>query len=317
MQSFRERCVEVSGDLSRERVDTLQVNLGKLCNQACRHCHVEAGPRRTEIMSGETAERIMDWLAATDIPALDLTGGAPELAPCFRGMVERAVALGRQVIVRHNFTVQQETGQDDLPDFFARHGARVIGSLPCYLEQNVDQQRGSGAYAGSLAGLRALNTVGYGRPDSGLALDLVYNPLGPSLPPDQVTLREAYAVHLRETYGIVFNQLLTITNVAINRFRGQLERDGRLADYERLLRDRFNPATVPHVMCRNMISVDWLGYVYDCDFNQMLGLRLGNGSSRKLWSLRAAELLGEILTGPHCFACTAGCGSSCGGALAV
>jgi len=314
--TFRDRVEAVLPQFGRERVDTLQVNVGKLCNQACVHCHVEAGPQRTEIMSQATADRILDWFAATDIATLDITGGAPELTPCFRSLVRRGHELERCLIVRHNLTVQQVDGQADLPEFFAAHGVRVIASLPCYLEENVDQQRGTGAYAGSLAGLKRLNKVGYGQPGSGLVLDLVYNPLGPSLPPNQESLREAYADHLGREHGLVFNDLLTITNQPIRRFRHQLERDGQLESYQQLLEASFNPATVPALMCRSQLSVDWLGYVYDCDFNQMLDMRLGNGSAPKLWSLPLDQMFGEIRTGPHCFACTAGAGSSCGGAIA-
>ena len=315
MVTFHAQVTQVLPRFARERLETLQVNVGKLCNQACVHCHVEAGPQRTEIMAQPTADRIVEWYASTDIPVLDITGGAPELTPCFRSLVVRARGLGRQVIVRHNFTVQQVEGQQDLPEFFAGHGVRVIGSLPCYLEENVDQQRGAGAYAGSIAGLRRLNEVGYGQPGSGLRLDLVYNPLGPSLPPDQAALRADYAAHLQQEHGIVFNDLLTITNQPIKRFRHQLERDGQFGTYQALLQANFNPATVPALMCRSTVSVDWLGYVYDCDFNQMLEMRLGNGSAPRLWEVEPAALLAEIRTGPHCFACTAGAGSSCGGAL--
>ena len=310
-----EECVERAGSrLTRTRLDTLQVNLGKLCNQACLHCHVEAGPRRTEVMTQAVADRVGAWFAATDIAALDLTGGAPELAPPFRGLVTSARQAGREVIVRHNFTVQQAPGQADLPEFFRAHGVHVVGSLPCYLEENVDAQRGRGAYAGSIAGLRRLNEVGFGVPGTGLRLDLVYNPLGPALPPPQADLRAAYAEHLADQWGIVFNDLLTLTNMPIKRFREQLAREGTAERYHRLLVDSFNPATLPNVMCRSLISVDWQGYVYDCDFNQMLDLPCPAGR-RRLWDVAPTDLLREIGTGPHCFACTAGAGSSCGGAL--
>lgn len=317
MTTFAERVAECCGGLRRERLETLQINVGRQCNQACVHCHVDAGPQRSEVMSADTAERVLDWLAAGAVPTVDITGGAPELAPCFRRLVRRSRELGRAVIVRHNLTIQQVEGYGDLPEFYAEQGVRVIASLPCYLMENVDAQRGRGAYEGSIAGLRRLNAVGYGRPGSGLVLDLVYNPLGPALPPPQAVLKEAYAAYLGEHYGIVFNDLLTITNVAINRFRHQLERDGRLAEYERLLETSFNPATVPALMCRRLLSVDWLGYVYDCDFNQMLEWRIGNGRALRLWDLTPDDLVGaEVLTGRHCYACTAGAGSSCGGALA-
>lgn len=313
---FAARVAEGAQPLRRDQLDSLQINVGKLCNQACLHCHVDAGPKRTEIMPADVAERILDWLASTDIPTVDITGGAPELTPCFRRLVSRSVELGRAVIVRHNFTVQQVPGQHDLPEFFRDHRVRLIGSLPCYLEENVDRQRGSGVFAASIAGLRRLNAVGYGHPDTGLRLDLVYNPLGPSLPPSQESLRAAYAAHLAEHHGVVFNDLLTITNVPIARFRHQLDRHGQLIAYERLLRDSFNPATVPNLMCRHQLSVGWTGLVYDCDFNQMLDWSIGNGHARKLWEQPVDAWLGAIRTGGHCYACTAGAGSSCGGALA-
>ncbi len=315
MATFRDRVLAVLPQFGRDRLDTLQVNVGKLCNQACVHCHVEAGPQRTEIMAQETADRILDWFGTTKLGTLDITGGAPELAPCFRTLVCRGRGLGRTVIVRHNLTVQQVDGQADLPEFFAAQRVHLLASLPCYLEDEVDRQRGRGVYVGSLAGLRRLNEVGYGQPGSGLVLDLVYNPLGPTLPPAQATLRAEYADHLSREHGLVFNGLLTITNQPIKRFRHQLERDGQLASYQELLESSFNPATVAALMCRSQISVDWLGQIYDCDFNQMLDLRLGHGRATKLWELRPDQLLGEIRTGPHCFACTAGAGSSCCGAL--
>ncbi|MBI2299197.1 MAG: arsenosugar biosynthesis radical SAM protein ArsS [Armatimonadetes bacterium] len=314
--TFAEQVAPVVGPLRRAGVDALQINVGRLCNQACVHCHVDAGPKRTEVMSPDVAERILDWLAGTAVPTVDITGGAPEMAPCFRRLVARARALGRDVIVRHNLTIQQVAGYEDLPAFFAGQAVRVVASLPCYLKDNVDRQRGRGAHAASVAGLRRLNALGYGRPGSGLRLDLVYNPLGPSLPTPQEALRAAYAQHLRDEYGVVFNELLTITNVAINRFRLQLIREGALERYEKLLEEHFNPAVVARLMCRSLVSVDWLGYVYDCDFNQMLGMRLGNGTARRLWELRLDDLAGsKILTGRHCYACTAGAGSSCGGSL--
>ncbi|MBI2301251.1 MAG: arsenosugar biosynthesis radical SAM protein ArsS [Armatimonadetes bacterium] len=316
MVEFAERVAEEARPLRRDRIDTLQINVGKLCNQACVHCHVDAGPRRTEIMPADVAERILDWLARSNVPTVDITGGAPELTPCFRRLVERASELGRAVIVRHNFTVQHVAGQEDLPEFFRDHRVRLIGSLPCYLEANVDRQRGKGVYAGSIAGLRRLNAVGYGRPESELTLDLVYTPLGPSLPPPQGSLRDDYAAYLSEHYGIVFNDLLTITNVPINRFRHQLQREGKLEDYYQLLEASFNPSTVGRLMCRTQLSVDWTGLVYDCDFNQMLDWHIGNGRAYRLWERPLEAWLGAIQTGRHCYACTAGCGSSCRGALA-
>ncbi len=309
-------------------VSTLQCNLGRLCNQACHHCHVEASPAHggPEDNAGVLLiDQILELLEhEPGLRSLDLTGGAPELNPGFRRLVRGARTLGREVLVRHNLTVQEEPGQADLPAFFAEQGVVLYCSLPCYLEENVDGQRGRGVYEKSIRALRLLNSVGFGRRPE-LALNLVYNPIGPQLPPPQAALEEDYRRELRERAGIRFTRLVTITNQAIHRFRDALERSGELEDYQALLRRSFNPATLPGLMCRSALSVRWDGRLYDCDFNLVLDLplRRPEGSPWTLEELladpRRLGVLSEaaVVTAEHCFACTAGCGSSCGGALAT
>ncbi|MBI2375688.1 MAG: arsenosugar biosynthesis radical SAM protein ArsS [Deltaproteobacteria bacterium] len=310
-----------SGVLRRERATTLQVNVGKLCNMACHHCHVEAGPKRTELMSREVAARIVEVLADNPgVGLVDLTGGAPELNPSFRWLVSAARGLGRRVIDRCNLTILFEPGMEDLARFLAEHQVEVVASLPCYQRENVEKQRGKGAFDKSVEGLRVLNALGYGRPGSGLVLDLVYNPVGASLPPAQAELEAAYQRELGRLFGIQFNRLLTITNMPIKRFAHFLERTGKYEAYMSLLVSHFNAATVPGLMCRTLLSVGWDGRLYDCDFNQMLELPLGLGSHRPprtLWQLGSLDALegAWVATGDHCFGCTAGAGSSCGGAL--
>jgi radical SAM/Cys-rich protein len=304
--------------LRRAAPVTLQVNVGKRCDLACHHCHVEAGPKRTESMDARTARRVLELLAAEPrLATLDLTGGAPELCEQFRPLVEGARRLGREVIDRCNLTVLLLPEQADTAEFLAAHQVRIVASLPCYTRENVDAQRGRGVFAGSLSALRRLNQLGYGLPGSPLGLDLVYNPLGASLPPAQSALEQTYRQELRELFGIEFHRLFTITNVPIRRFAHQLARERREAEYLSLLIAHFNPRTVEELMCRHLVSVGWDGQLYDCDFNQMLELPLG-GRRRSLWEIESlAPLAGEpIATGPHCHACTAGAGSSCGGALA-
>jgi radical SAM/Cys-rich protein len=309
------------GPLRRERVRTLQVNVGKLCNQACHHCHVGAGPKRTEVMTPATAERVLALLAASPgVETMDLTGGAPELNPSFRDLVAGARRLGRRVIDRCNLTVLLTPGMKGLPEFLAAHEVQVVCSLPCYTADNVDEQRGRGVFGQSIEALRALNALGYGRPGSPLALDLVHNPLGPSLPPPQERLEADYRRELAERFGIEFHRLLTITNMPISRFAEQLARAGRHAAYQGLLVNHFNPATVPGLMCRTLVSVGWDGALYDCDFNQMLALPLGAGrAARTIFALESLEGLGggPVTTASHCFGCTAGAGSSCTGATAA
>jgi radical SAM/Cys-rich protein len=304
-------------ELRRARVETLQVNVGRRCDLACHHCHVEAGPKRTETMDAATATRVIELLAADPgIGTLDLTGGAPELNEQFRFLVREARALGRAVIDRCNLTVLFEPGQQDTAEFLAEHGVKVIASLPCYTAGNVDAQRGKRVFERSIAALQRLNALGYAVPGSGLGLDLVYNPLGPSLPPAQSGLEATYRSELRERFGIEFDHLATITNMPIKRFAHALERDGRHAEYMSLLVHHFNPETVPALMCRFLVSVGWDGALYDCDFNQMLELPLGGGP-RTIWEVgELAEIeSAPIAIGSHCFGCTAGSGSSCGGAL--
>jgi len=313
-------------ELERRSVETLQVNLGRLCNQACRHCHVDAGPARAgpeENAGALLVEGVLELLRRQPgIATLDLTGGAPELNPGFRRLVAGARELGRRVLVRHNLTVQETPGQEDLPEFFAGQGAVLYCSLPCYLEENVDRQRGGGVFRSSLAALRRLNAVGYGRADGGLELYLVYNPQGPSLPPPQARLEADYRAHLAGEHGISFTRLVTITNQPIHRFREVLLRQGQLEEYQRLLEESFNPDTLEHLMCRTALSVRWDGRLFDCDFNlvQDLPLRDRAGRPLGLQDLLASPDLGRwqglpVAVGPHCHACTAGSGSSCGGAL--
>lgn len=310
-----------AGLLRRSRVATLQVNVGKLCNMACHHCHVEAGPKRAEIMSREVAARVVEVLAANPgIETVDLTGGAPELNPSFRWLVSEARKLGRRVIDRCNLTVLFEPGMADLASFLAEHQVEVVASLPCYQRENVEQQRGSGAFDKSVEALRVLNALGYGRPGSGLVLDLVYNPVGASLPPAQGGLEAAYKRELEHLFGITFDRLLTITNMPIKRFAHLLERTGQYAAYMSLLSHHFNAATVPGLMCRTLLSVGWDGRLYDCDFNQMLELPLGADRDERvqtIWEFKSLDALEgtPVRTEDHCYGCTAGAGSSCGGAL--
>lgn len=304
--------------IRRRRLETVQVNLGYVCNQACLHCHVNAGPTRTESMSGETVEQVVAFLAATGARALDLTGGAPELNPHFRPLVARAREMGVKVIDRCNLTILEEPGHEDLAEFLAGRQVEVVASLPCYTEELVDRQRGKGVYEKSVRGIRRLNDLGYGREGTGLVLNLVYNPQGANLPPAQEKLEADYKRVLGETFGITFNGLFTITNMPIKRFGSTLVSKGQFTRYMQLLRASHRDENLEGVMCRSLVSVDWQGYVYDCDFNQMLGLPLRMaGKSRP----RLADLVGRDLDGnpivvrDHCYGCTAGQGSSCGGAL--
>lgn len=309
--------------LTRGTLNTLQVNLGKLCNMACLHCHVEAGPKRTEQMSSELVDQLLELLTyLPQIEIVDLTGGAPELNVHFRRLVTACKKSGRHVIDRCNLTILLEPGQEDLAEFLAEQSVEVVASLPCYLEDNVESQRGKGSFEKSMLALKKLNSLGYGEAGSNLILNLVYNPTGPSLPPRQDTLEEAYKKELASRYGITFNSLYTITNVPIKRFGEQLKRRNQSLEYSDLLIDNYNPSTLSSLMCRNLISVGWDGKLYDCDFNQMLELPLG-AQIQTLTELldmarnRDIRLLNnaEITTASHCFACTAGAGSSCGGAL--
>jgi radical SAM/Cys-rich protein len=305
--------------LSRGGLSTLQVNLGYRCNQACRHCHVDAGPQRTEMMDRATVGVVLEFLRARRISQLDLTGGAPELNPHFRYLVSEARRAGATVIDRCNLTILSEPGQETLARFLAEQGVHVIASLPCHSAENVEQQRGRGVFERSLVGLRQLNALGYAATGSELTLDLVYNPQGAVLPPDPEVLEADYKRELA-AHGVAFNRLLTLANMPIARFRHDLERDGLLDGYMALLEDNYQPGNLPLLMCRSLISVDYRGQVYDCDFNQMLGLPLGAcvGARQHLSDLLDEDLEGRpIAVDRHCFGCAAGRGSSCGGALSI
>ena len=301
--------------LQRAQTQTLQVNLGYRCNQTCVHCHVNAGPNRTEMMDDALIDLIPQVLKARDIGTLDLTGGAPELHPRFRDLVREARALGVNVIDRCNLTILFEDDQEGLAEFLAEQQVEVVASLPCYSVETVDKQRGKGVFDLSIAGLQKLNALGYGQPDSNLILNLVYNPQGPSLPPPQQALEADYRRELEEHFGVQFSQLFTITNMPIKRFGSMLVSKGQFAPYMQLLKDNFSEANLDNLMCRSTISVDWQGRLYDCDFNQQLELAVP-GQTRTLKDLLEADLDGHsICTGDHCYGCTAGQGSSCGGAL--
>ncbi|MEP9409915.1 MAG: arsenosugar biosynthesis radical SAM protein ArsS [Candidatus Brocadia sp.] len=303
--------------LRRKTLKTLQINVGKLCNQTCTHCHVDAGPKRTEIMPAETADRVLNLLASSpSIESVDFTGGAPELNPAFRSMVTRSRSLGRRVIDRCNLTILFVSGQEDLAEFFRDNDVEVIASLPCYSRENVDKQRGRGVFDRSIDALRMLNSQGYGQEGGGLRLDLVYNPGGAFLPPPQEELEKQYKRELLEKFGIVFNRLYVITNMPVSRWEKFLERTGQGERYRKLLVNAFNPQTVDDLMCRTLISVGWDGRLYDCDFNQMLEIYAGR-RRRTVWDIESFGEFNEdlIATGAHCFGCTAGAGSSCSGSL--
>jgi radical SAM/Cys-rich protein len=308
--------------LRRRAIDALQVNLGYRCNQSCLHCHVNAGPNRTEQMDGATVDLVLEVMRARRTATLDLTGGAPELNENFRRLVASARALGATVIDRCNLTILEEPGHEDLADFLARERVQVVASLPCYSQANVDQQRGAGVFDRSIRALQRLNALGYGAEGSELTLNLVYNPQGPSLPPPQHQLEQDYKRLLAANFGVRFNQLLTITNQPIARFGSTLISKGQFRDYMALLRGAHRPDNLPGVMCRSLVSVDWQGNLHDCDFNQMLGMPLRadgrRGAALHLRDLLARDLAGNpIAVADHCYACTAGQGSSCGGALAA
>jgi radical SAM/Cys-rich protein len=304
--------------IRRRALTTLQVNLGYRCNQSCLHCHVNAGPSRTEMMDGDTVDLVIEVLQARGITTLDLTGGAPELSVHFRRLVVAARALGVEVVDRCNLTILSEPGQDDLAAFLAEQGVQVVASMPCYSPTNVDRQRGEGVFDLSIAGLQQLNALGYGVPGSFLTLNLVYNPQGPSLPPRQDALEADYKRELLQHFGIRFNQLFALTNMPVQRFGSTLVSKGTFGPYMKLLRDSYRAENLDTVMCRSLLSVDWQGYLFDCDFNQMLGLRASLGGLpqphlRDL--LRHDPADAQIRIADHCYGCTAGQGSSCGGAL--
>ncbi len=306
--------------LRRGQLTTLQVNLGYRCNQSCVHCHVNAGPTRTEMMDDATLALIPQILEARGINTLDLTGGAPELHDGFRPLVREATNLGVKVIDRCNLTILFEPGQEGLAEFLAEHQVEVVASLPCYSLENVDKQRGEGVFDKSIAALQKLNALGYGQEGSGLTLNLVFNPQGATLPPEQTRLQATYKRELYDHFGIVFNELFALANMPIQRFGSTLISKGQFNDYMRLLKENFAAANLANVMCRNLISVDWQGFLYDCDFNQQLGLALP-GVHAETGRPHLRELLSEdpqghaIRVADHCYGCTAGQGSSCGGSL--
>ena len=305
------------GELRRGQAEIFQINVGKLCNQTCVHCHVNAGPGRKEIMTRATIDRIVDWLARTEITKVDVTGGAPEIIPDYRYLVERIKALtpARHIMDRCNLTIFYEPGHEYLPEYLAHHEIEVIASMPCYSAKNVDAQRGNGVFDKSIRALQRLNKLGYGA-NPRLPLHLVYNPVGAFLPGQQAELEADYHTELKEHFGIVFNRLYTITNMPISRFAAWLQQTGEYGQYTQLLIENFNPASVDGLMCRNTLSVGWRGEVYDCDFNQMLDMQWTNGKPLFLWDIDPAAIENRtILTGDHCFGCTAGAGSSCSGTI--
>lgn len=302
--------------ITRGTLQTVQVNLGYLCNLSCVHCHVNAGPKRTELMSKSTIDAVLDYTVASGAHTLDLTGGAPEMNPHFYDCVREARQRGLQVIDRSNLVILQEPGYEGLASFLAEHQVDVVASLPCYIEDNVDKQRGNGVFQRSLAGIKQLNDLGFGVEGSGLNLDLVFNPQGTNLPPEQQALERDYKTHLLTHYNVVFNQLYTITNMPIQRFGSTLMSKGLFDEYMALLVSSYNADTLDDVMCRHLISIDWQGYIYDCDFNQMLDLSLADQKKVHISQLITDTMAGQtIATRLHCYGCTAGQGSSCGGAL--
>ena len=318
MNRFQQKLEAHKLGLHRARLQTLQLNVGRKCNQACRHCHVDAGPDRREVMTRETAELCVAALRSTDIPTVDITGGAPELNPNFRWLVEQSRGLGSRVIDRCNLSVLLLSSQADLAEFLAAHQVEIVASLPYYLEQQTDAQRGAGVFDKSIEALKKLNALGYGRENSALRLDLVYNPVGAFLPPAQRTIEADFKRELARRHGIVFNSLYTITNMPISRFLDFLLRSGNYDRYMDKLITAYNPGAAEGVMCRYTLSVGWDGALYDCDFNQMLDLPIGYDAPAHIRDFNTALLdRRRIIVGQHCYGCTAGSGSSCGGAVAL
>ncbi|GIX00439.1 MAG: radical SAM/Cys-rich domain protein [Pirellulaceae bacterium] len=319
LPSFAHQVSEATGDQLRTcGIDVLQVNVGRVCNQTCTHCHVDAGPDRKESMTGEVADACLRFLDRAGVGTLDITGGAPEMNPHFRYLVQGARQLGCRVLDRCNLTILLAPGYEDMAEFLADHQVDMIASLPCYLEENVDRQRGDRVFRRSITALQRLNALGYGMPGSPLVLSLVYNPLGPSLPPDQAELESQYRQELLRRYGIQFTNLYTITNMPISRFLVDLVERGQFDEYLHQLVQAFNPSTIDGLMCRHMLSVDWQGHLFDCDFNQMLDLPIRGGPKRiqDCTDEQLEQLMHRpIVTGRHCYGCTAGCGSSCQGSL--
>jgi radical SAM/Cys-rich protein len=311
---FETKLAEHDCTLQRGALVTLQLNVGRKCNQACRHCHVDAAPWRTEMLAENVATRLQDWITTHKPAVVDITGGAPELSEHFRALVKTSRDAGCRVIDRCNLTIFEEDGFESLPNFLAKNQVEVIASLPCYQPENVSRQRGNGVFEKSITALQTLNALGYG---TALPLHLVYNPVGPTLPPDQAELRAEYKEALRRDFGIVFNELFTVTNQPIARFADDLRKQNKWDEYLELLANHFNPAAVDGLMCRDTLSVGYQGELYDCDFNQMLDLQIANGKPHYLWDITPADLPDRLIrTGDHCLACTAGNGSSCTGALA-
>lgn len=296
-------------------IDTVQVNIGLTCDLACRHCHVSSSPKRTEQMDWPTMELVLAAARRAGAQTIDITGGAPEMNPHFRSLIDHAVRLPVDVMVRTNLTILLEDGYRDYPEYYRERGVHLVASLPCYLEPNVDRQRGLKVYERSIEVIQQLNAVGYGI-DESLPLDLIYNPTGPSLPPDQHQLERDYRRELDQRFGIRFSRLYTITNMPIGRFLHDLQREGRSENYQQLLRESFNPHTVDGLMCRRQIHVSWDGTLHDCDFNYALGMPVMDGSRRHIRDFDPKSMINRrIATGAHCFGCTAGHGSSCGGAI--
>jgi radical SAM/Cys-rich protein len=318
--SFEQRLSQEGVQLKRLSLDVVQINLGKLCNQTCRHCHVQAGPGRNEVMSDQVSGQAVDFVRSVEAATVDITGGAPELNPFFRKLVTEFRRLGRHVILRSNLTAQLQVGLEDVSAFLAAQGVEIIASLPCYTQENVDRQRGAGVFNKSIIAMRRLNELGYGQVGSSLVLHLVYNPGGAFLPAAQAALEADYRRELMSCFGLSFTHLYTITNMPIGRFAQQIKQDGESESYWRLLADSFNPATLENLMCLRQVSIGWDGYLYDCDFNQMLGLRLGKSNPIRLNDQPPAKIARSlkgrtIRTGFHCYGCTAGSGSSCAGSL--
>jgi len=317
MNRFQSKLDEHKYALKKTSIEILQVNVGKLCNLTCSHCHVEAGPTKIkENMDEQTAQAIVGLMETLGARTLDLTGGAPEMNPYFRCLVKEAYKRGMHVIDRCNLTILFENGMEDLGEFLAQHQVEVIASLPCYSKDNVDKQRGNGTFSKSVEALQKLNGLDYGKPDSGLVLNLVYNPVGAHLPPAQEKLEEEYKQRLKDDFGIVFNKLYTITNMPITRYAKYLKAFNQLESYTELLINNFNPHTLDGLMCRNTLNISWDGKLYDCDFNQMLGMGMRNGKPFTVFNISKKDLDDwNVLTADHCFGCTAGAGSSCQGAL--
>lgn len=319
VEPFAARVGRDAETLTRDSLTELQINLGKLCNQTCTHCHVDAGPTKTaENMTSETAKRICELVDASEsITTIDLTGGAPELNPNFRSLVTHFRGRGLRVIDRCNLTILSEPGQEDLTDFLASHNVEIVASLPCYLEDNVDAQRGSGVFERSINGLQQLNALGYGQDDGALKLNLVFNPTGPTLPPDQKSLETDYKRELKKRYNIEFNHLFAITNIPIKRYAKFLKKRGVLTDYMLMLESAFNPHAARRVMCRAMLSIGWDGQLYDCDFNQMLEMPVTGRPPHTVWDIKAFDeyIHQRVAVADHCYGCTAGTGSSCGGSI--